>query len=105
MKYEIIKRRIAIDVGATILRGGDMGGGIRAYEAAITAVFDSIAERRPYKESIGALADKVVTIINNWDVRQVGRLRELFPDSFPKSLSKGQLFADYDEQGNWAITN
>jgi hypothetical protein len=104
MKYEIIKERVACLVFSAIERGGMYGvGGANKYEAAVAAMFNAIAERQSFDASLKELAGKAYDVIMAWDIRMVGRLRELFPEFFPKSLSKGKLVAEYDEQGDWVI--
>ena len=48
-------------------------------------------------------ANAVYERIMNWDIRLVGKLRELFPHQFPKSLSNGELVCEYDENCNWCV--
>lgn len=104
MKYEIIKERVACLVFTAIEQGGMYGvGGANKYEAVVAAVFHSVAERQPVAVSLKELAGKAYDIVMAWDVRMVGKLRELFPEFFPKSLSKGKLIAEYDEQGDWVV--
>ncbi len=45
----------------------------------------------------------VLDRIHNWDIRQAGALRDLFPSYFPTPLRKGDLHADYDESGEWVL--
>lgn len=97
MKYENVLLSVSREVRIEILRGGN------DYHAALAATFDSIAERRPFRKSLEALADQAETIILNWDIRRVGKLRELFPHYFPKSLQNKELICDYDANGNWAV--
>ena len=104
MKYETILKRVAGDVHAIIMRGGIVAiGGSKQYDAAVAAMFNAVAERVRFDDSLKALADRAADIILAWDVRMVGKLRELFPDQFPKSLQKGKLTADYDDDGDWAV--
>lgn len=48
-------------------------------------------------------ADKALDVIMAWDIRMAGKLRELFPGHFPKSLRAGPLVAACDDDGDWAI--
>lgn len=50
-------------------------------------------------------ADRVYDRIMAWDIRMVGRLRELFGGYFPPSLREGPLVAGYDEKGNWEVVS
>lgn len=42
-------------------------------------------------------------LIENWDVRMVGKLIELFPSCVPNHLRGRKMACDYDEKGNWAV--
>lgn len=105
MKFEAIKHQVATGLHRVILHGGDGGppGPPLKYEAAMAAMFDSLAERRPFQASLEALANECRARVLNWDVRCVGKLRELFPDLFPPSLRKGPLVADYCDDGEWMV--
>lgn len=100
MKYEAIKKQVAQNVYSMLEQGR---GGDTTYAAAVAAMFDAIAERRPFEQSMKALADKCYNIIMNWDIRMVGKLRELFPVFFPASLRTGKLQCDYDGAGDWIV--
>lgn len=56
-----------------------------------------------HNEVFKEYADKAWDVVQNWDVRCVGRLRDLFPQHFPPSLLKGNLVACYDQDGEWSI--
>ena len=100
MKYELLKERIAAEVCAALRSPAPFSPGM---DVAIAALFDSQAEHREFEKSHEALIRTVHYRIMRWDVRCVGRLRELFPDLFPKPLRKGPLWADYDNDGDWSI--
>ena len=51
---------------------------------------------------IETYADKAAEVIMERDVRRAGKLRDLFPDCWPKSL-RGNLFAEIGEGGEWEI--
>jgi hypothetical protein len=104
VKYELLKARVAADL-RTALERGLSHGSLNTGEAIIAAVFDSIAERRPLEVSLDALIERTMSIVMNWDVRCVGKLRELFPDSFPKNLRTGSLVAyENDDDGSeWYV--
>lgn len=50
-------------------------------------------------------ANKAWEVIMKWDLRAVGRLRELFPRYFPPSLRKGELVAYMADNENcdWMV--
>lgn len=95
MKYETVKTTVARSVHTAILN--DYRG------AGVAALMDSVAENRSTYTSQKALADKCHDIVMVWDVRLVGKLRELFPEWFPKALMKGPLVAGYDDKGEWIV--
>lgn len=99
MKYETLKTKMAAAVGDRVHREASY----IAKDASLTVSMDMIAERRTHAASREALVKEVEQRILNWDVRLVGQLRELFPKEFPTSLRKGQLLAEYDEAGDWAV--
>ena len=106
MKWETIKTQVADTVCDALTRGG-LSGGVKpeSGEVLAAALFDSMAERRPWRESVDDMARLVRERIEAWDVRCVGKLRELFPYAFPASLRTGPLVADCDhDDGEWRVT-
>ena len=96
MLYETIKERIADGVRTAILAN--------AMPAANSAaILDAFAERRPARQSLTALADLTCKRIMNWDIRCIGKLRELFPEHFPPSLRKGPLRCDFGGDDGWEV--
>ena len=79
----------------------------RDWNTMVTILVDKMLGENPQTnrryETFKEYADFAWSIIENWDVRMVGRLRDLFPQHFPHSLRKGQLVCEYDEQGDWAV--
>ncbi len=55
------------------------------------------------RTSIKEVTNQTHKMILKWDVRQVGRLRELFPHLFPHSLAHGELIAGMDGKGDWCV--
>lgn len=103
MKWESVKKHVGREVHSGIQHG-------RHWETMATILVDFvIAGNRPpglrvsSHESFKAYADKAWDTIQSWDIRAAGRLRDLFPGAFPKSLQRGELEAGYDEAGDWAI--
>lgn len=47
--------------------------------------------------------DHIEEIIDKWDIRSVGRLRDLFPEAFPKNLRTGRIHAYINERGDWVV--
>lgn len=102
MKWEKIKKQVASEVHSRIMQS-------RNWEAAAAILVDLCASNFTPKRGLSndelrkVYADKAEEVIMQWDVRAVHRLRDLFPVSFPVSLSSGKLQADYDDQGDWAV--
>lgn len=100
MKYEKVKQAVGRGVYTTVIEGRD-------FNVMATILIDKMLGEKPkpikHYETFKEYADFAWEVIQNWDVRCVGRLRELFPQHFPPSLSKGSLVCEYDEQGDWAV--
>ena len=96
MKWDTIKKTVASGAYTSIILCANP-------ETIVACIFHSFAEKKPPRESIQDLADIVYERIMKWDVRMVGKLRELFPYYFPKSLQKGILVAEYNEKCEWEI--
>lgn len=97
MKYDKLKKQVAGVVCSSIHQ-------MRHDEANIAALLDCVAEKRKFYTSLNALEALVRERILAWDIRLVGKLRDLFPGAFPKTLRKGLLICDYSEQGDWCVT-
>lgn len=104
MRYETIKQRAADHAAAGILRTFRYGPfNEQSARAAAAMLFDSVAERRPVADSAEALAQHCRRVIDAWDVRCVGRLRELYPEAFPATLRRGPLVAEITDDGEWHV--
>lgn len=101
MRYDALLMHVAREVQDEILRG--RAGITGQYEVAITALFDAVAERRPFAQSLEDLAGRVRSIILRWDIRCIGALREKFPQQFPAVLRNGPLILEYDDMGEWIV--
>lgn len=42
-------------------------------------------------------------IVDKWDLREVGKLIELFPEALSKKYQKAKFDIDMDEQGEWKL--
>ena len=105
MKWETVKTTVGREVRTAILNG-------QANDLILVDLIGS--DFAAMKGTAGAAgcshhavtklyADKAWEVIQNWDIRCVGKLRELFPAMFPKSLGTGPLVADMDESGDWVV--
>ena len=98
MKYETLLNTVAADVHHSIRNSAWM-----ANDTAVAALFAAAMAPAPAHATIRHLADEANKIVLRWVVRAIGRLRELVPKSFPRSLRSGRLVADYDQNGDWVI--
>lgn len=98
MKWETVKKTVADQVHWWIIEG-------RNYENMSSMLLDMISSGnfKPAHEAFPEYAAKAREVIMNWDIRCVGRLREVLPQFFPPSLKSGHLIAEYDENGDWVI--
>ncbi len=108
MKWENVKQTVGRGVYTVISEA-------RSEEVRAIALVDMLSsnfqvlrelspDRKHAHEILKAYADKAWDIIQNWDIREAGKLRDLFPDFFPRSLQKGRLQAGYDDKGNWDVS-
>ncbi len=100
MKFELVKKTVGQGVYSSIIEGRD-------WNVMATILFDKCLGAKPkpirHYETFKEYADFAWSVIQNWDVRMVGKLREIFPQHFPPSLRKGGLVCEYDEAGDWAV--
>lgn len=70
----------------------------------IASNFEAMKGVKRHEETY-AYAEKACEIVMKWDVRCVIKLRELFPQHFPPSLSKGQLLCYMADNKNadWMV--
>ncbi len=45
----------------------------------------------------------IAAVVDNWDIRAIGRLRDLVPRAFPGRLARGVLECWIDDRGNWLV--
>jgi len=57
------------------------------------------------EQMVAKYADAACAVIDKWDIRAIGKLRELFPGFFPPSLQKGDLIAEYadTDPSDWNV--
>jgi hypothetical protein len=105
-KWENLKDQIAREIYTKIDRGVFDASHIAAdILASNFAVFRDLPENwKDINNVRRAYADKAYDTIKAWDVRAVGRLRDLFPKLFPAAIRKGVLTADVDAKGVWWIS-
>ena len=97
MKWELIKKNVARNVCSSIYEPA-------TFEVMANILIDSMASEMPVsRNKLKDYADKVYDVIMSWDIRGAERLRELFPNDFPKKLSKGELVGYMGEDGFWHI--
>lgn len=91
MKWETLKDRVT----AVALQDATM---LPYY-----ALQDAHAERRDWWTSHDELQLLIRKRIAAWDVRLVGKLRELFPQAFPRALRTKNLVAYLNDNSDWII--
>ena len=101
MKYDKIKKQVGQYVYTSTIEGRD-------WNTMAVILLDKVMTNKPkpamHYESFKEYADFAYDTIQNWDIRMVGKLRELFPSYFPKTLQKGQLICEYTEDGEgWEV--
>jgi len=98
MKYDILIDRVAVNVRTSIIRGAGLDGHLT-----LAAIDVMHTHKMDGRASIDFIADKCYEIIINWDVRMIGKLRDIFPVYFPRSLRKGNLICGYNSDGDWEV--
>ncbi len=102
MKWEPIKERIASLVYDAISQSRDWETDSIILVDLLSTDFGLLKNRDSYELKV-EYAKKAADVINKWDIRMARKLFDLFPDYAPKSLRNKQLFAEYDNDGDWAI--
>ena len=100
MKWDALKKRVASELYTSVMHGA-LTGEILA-DLAITGFREKRGRDRG--QTIQAYANAVYEQVIAWDIRCVGRLRDLFPNSFPRTLRKGVLCGWQDDTGTWNVT-
>lgn len=50
-----------------------------------------------------ALKEKVFEVIDNWDIRNIKGLIDLFPDCVAVKYQNQRPFIEYDDKGEWVV--
>lgn len=98
MKWETLKERVAETICYGLERGAHHQGHVALFTYA-----NRMATGASTWESIQELCTEVRRIVANWDIRMVGKLRELYPDQFPSNLRQGPLIAEMNDKGDWIV--
>lgn len=99
MKWESVKKAVASTAYDSIRNCRDFN----TMAMILTDVFGCDFATMKGEDTFTVYADKVYDTIMVWDIRAAERLRRLFPQWFPKCLSKGTLTADMDDDGDWTV--
>lgn len=104
MKWDTIKERVGAEIFTAIRESRINTITSTILIDMVNSNFEALRGRRIH-EVPELYAEKAYDIVMNWDIRCVGRLRELFPWAFPPSLSKGDLIAYQVDNGNsdWVV--
>ena len=55
------------------------------------------------KVILSEIEDGAYKIVDQWDIRNAGKLIELFPEALPNKYQKAKFDVDMDEDGEWKI--
>jgi hypothetical protein len=100
MKWDVLKKKIAADVYTMIVNNGEY----QAF-ALLDMTLAGFAPKKGVDSRMLILqyADIAEKFVLKWDIRMIGKLRDLFPGLFPKSLKEGTLVPDIDNNGDWVV--
>ena len=102
IKFEVIKRNAVREFYNKF--GGNNQGLIGLGDIApFLALLEQVHTGQPARKVLETWADYGCRLIDNWDVRMVGKLIELFPSCVPKHWHGKQLIADYNDGGDWIV--
>lgn len=94
MKWDTIKKEVADGVASRLAQ-------VRRWEDAAKMLADIAVSATPGL-SPADYAEKAREAIMAWDVRAADRLRDLFPQEWPRRM-RGNLCAEPDGKGGWDI--
>ena len=99
MKWEKVKKEVGGWVYSNIAEGRD-------WETLSVILLDKCLTGQSKKchshDTFREYAEFAYQVIQNWDIRAAGRLRDIFPHYFPSNLKKGNLTCFLGENG-WEI--
>jgi len=102
MKWDKVKDTVVCNVRYMIIQARDFNIEANILRDLMGSNWEAL--RGCEMHNVRALyADKAAEAIDNWDIRAVERLRELFPHFFPSSLQKGKLEAFMGDSGDWEV--
>ena len=99
MKWETLQKKVATDVSNSVITSHNFSS---ITLDLVACNFETHKNKNTY-QVIKSYADEVYKRIMSWDIRLVGKLRDLFPEYFPRSLRKGNLNLFIDESGDWCV--
>lgn len=104
MKWETLKRRVADDAASRVERCVNECDVTLDLVLSDFQVLRNLPDAQKHHSSVlSVYANQVRSVVDNWDIRCVGSLRDLFSDYFPKSLRRGTLHIDTDAKGDWVV--
>ena len=116
MKWDILKRRCARELCWRVGQATSLPTGEAA--KAVAKLLRDCLDGYPIPDQIGrhleangrfdaavveAAKDEICRRLDSWDIRAVGRLRDLIPEAFPRSLRNCTLVCLMDEEGCWCV--
>lgn len=99
MKWETLQKRLAIEVSQNTRHLGNFENILLDL---VACNFETKRDKSN-SECISSYEKAVYDRIMAWDIRCVGKLRELFPHNFPNSLKNGNLSCYIDHIGDWCV--
>jgi hypothetical protein len=97
MKYETIKKKAIEELRTQI----EVGSGWPS-DKLFMALMPAVEMRRKPRELLEEWTAEAVKMIEKWDIRQVGKLVELFPSCIPKRFHGLPMVAEMADTG-WVV--
>lgn len=105
MIWDTLKKRLAAEIATKTLYSSENAALVLTDLA--TSNFEAMRNRGKVGDSwrhvLFDYRDAVYGQVMAWDIRCVGRLRDVFPDAFPRSLRKGTLTCYMDDKARWCV--
>lgn len=99
-KYDTIKKN-AKAIFITVSGGRYCESGIGSTQ--FLALYASLSGKQKPKEILNEWIDEGIKLIDNWDIRMVRKLIELFPGCIPQAYHKRAPLLDMNEDGDWCL--
>lgn len=97
-KWELLKNEVAYVIG-----------NLHNMSAPIFALLQSVEQQltgqriRNWRDNTKGMIEKAQVICDNWDIRQAGKLLELFPSIIAKEYRGRDFTCDMNKRGDWCL--